>query len=101
MLQTITFAVLTIITCRYPSVWPLSLLAFRATAHALAFPRQERRLALGSVRPQEFTENPSQSSLLGHIFRKHVKPKKQHEIRELGSVRPVSFSLGLDNTVLY
>ncbi|XP_028984236.1 protein RRNAD1 isoform X2 [Betta splendens] len=67
---------------RYPSVWPLSLLAFRATAHALAFPRgcrQERR-----TRPEEFTENRSQSSLLGHIFRKHVKPKKQHEIRRLG-----------------
>ncbi|KAK2845075.1 hypothetical protein Q5P01_011734 [Channa striata] len=72
---------------RYPSVWPLSLLAFRATAHALAFPRecrQERGRVSGSVKPEEFTENQSQSSLLGHIFRKHVKPKKQHEIRKLG-----------------
>ncbi|KAI3361383.1 hypothetical protein L3Q82_012938 [Scortum barcoo] len=72
---------------RYPSVWPLSLLAFRATAHALAFPRecwQERGRAAGSAKPEEFLENQSQSSLLGHIFRKHVKPKKQHEIRKLG-----------------
>ncbi|XP_041798711.1 protein RRNAD1 isoform X3 [Chelmon rostratus] len=74
---------------RYPSVWPLSLLAFRATAHALAFPRDrrpERGRAAGSGKPDEFLENQSQSSLLGHIFRKHVKPKKQHEIRKLGTL---------------
>ncbi|XP_024124235.1 protein RRNAD1 [Oryzias melastigma] len=68
---------------RYPSVWPLSLLAFQATAHALAFPRQCNGGGL-LRRPKEFLENHSQSSLLGHIFRKHVKPKKQHEIRKLG-----------------
>lgn len=74
---------------RYPSVWPLSLLAFRASAHALAFPResgQSRGRAAGSEKPEEFSENQSQSSLLGHIFRKHVKPKKQHEIRKLGTL---------------
>lgn len=74
---------------RYPSVWPLSLLAFRATAHALAFPRgsrPQRGRATGSGKPDEFLKNHSQSSLLGHIFRKHVKPKKQHEIRKLGVV---------------
>lgn len=69
---------------RYPSVWPLSLLAFRATAHALAFPRQATYKGVGVSMPDEFVENHSQSSLLGHIFRKHVKPKKQHEIRKLG-----------------
>ncbi|XP_033837660.1 protein RRNAD1 [Periophthalmus magnuspinnatus] len=74
---------------RYPSVWPLSLLAFRATAHALAFPREDshnRDPSFGTVKPEEFQENQSQSSLLGHIFRKHVKPKKQHEIRKLGTL---------------
>ncbi|CAG6014419.1 unnamed protein product [Menidia menidia] len=74
---------------RYPSVWPLSLLAFRATAHALAFPRDSRDDQggiAGLLKPEEFLENQSQSSLLGHIFRKHVKPKKQHEIRKLGMV---------------
>ncbi|XP_068425107.1 methyltransferase-like protein 25B [Clinocottus analis] len=86
---------------RYPSVWPLSLLAFRATAHALAFPRACQRErgggggggggdggggGGGSVKPEEFLDNQSQSSLLGHVFRKHVKPKKQHEIRKLGSL---------------
>nr|XP_046254887.1 protein RRNAD1 [Scatophagus argus] len=70
---------------RYPSVWPLSLLAFRASAHALAFPRECRQDG-GSAKPEEFLENQSQSSLLGHIFRKHVKPKKQHEIRKLGKL---------------
>lgn len=72
---------------RYPAVWPLSLLAFRATAHALAFPRQHQpdgERFTGLMKPGEFLENQSQSSLLGHIFRKHVKPKKQHEIRKLG-----------------
>lgn len=70
---------------RYASVWPLSLLAFRTTAHRLAFPRdlQQDR---GAGRPEEFQENQSQSSLLRHIFRKHVKAKKQHEIRKLGMV---------------
>ncbi|XP_032367304.1 methyltransferase-like protein 25B [Etheostoma spectabile] len=76
---------------RYPSVWPLSLLAFRATAHALAFPRERcgaggRGGAAGSEKPEEFLHNQSQSALLGHAFRKHVKPKKQHEIRKLGQL---------------
>ncbi|XP_078108178.1 methyltransferase-like protein 25B isoform X1 [Sander vitreus] len=71
---------------RYPSVWPLSLLAFRATAHALAFPRECRRGRGTAEKPEEFLHNQSQSALLGHIFRKHVKPKKQHEIRKLGSL---------------
>ncbi|XP_072249851.1 methyltransferase-like protein 25B [Leuresthes tenuis] len=74
---------------RYPSMWPLSLLAFRATAHALAFPREcrdDRGSVTGLFKPEEFQKNHSQSSLLGHIFRKHVKPKKQHEIRKLGTL---------------
>ncbi|XP_037836337.1 protein RRNAD1 isoform X2 [Kryptolebias marmoratus] len=83
---------------RYPSVWPLSLLAFRATAHALAFPR-ERRVS-DSVKPEEFVENQSQSSLLRHIFRKHVKPKKQHEIRKLGMlVKQLSDQTGCRSVV--
>lgn len=74
---------------KYPSVWPLSLLAFRASAHALAFPRADdhnRDTFPGTVKPEEFQQNHSQSALLGHIFRKHVKPKKQHEIRNLGTL---------------
>ncbi|KAJ8288000.1 hypothetical protein COCON_G00006590 [Conger conger] len=74
---------------RYPSVWPLSLLAFRATAHALAFPRRTCDTAVQKVGTRgldEFQENHSQSSLLGHNFRKHVKPKKQHEINKLGQL---------------
>lgn len=71
---------------RYGSVWPLSLLAFRTTAHRLAFPR-ELQQDRGARKPEEFQENQSQSSMLRHIFRKHVKPKKQHEIRKLGVVR--------------
>ena len=75
-------------------MWPLSLLAFRATAHALSFPRQAGRQS-GPVDPvEEFLGNHSQSSMLGHIFRKHVKPKKQHEIRKLGMVQPTVMLYG-------
>ncbi|XP_060937359.1 protein RRNAD1 [Limanda limanda] len=71
---------------RYPTAWPLSLLAFRATAHALAFPRECRRERAGPVEPEQRQKNRSQRSLLDHIFRKHVKPKKQYEIDKLGTL---------------
>lgn len=63
-------------------MWPLTLLALKSTAYALAFTRTP-----GSQTPSEFLENPSQSSRLTAPFRKHVRPKKQHEIRRLGEVR--------------
>ncbi|XP_065757897.1 methyltransferase-like protein 25B isoform X3 [Muntiacus reevesi] len=66
---------------RYRSVWPLTLLALKSTAYALAFTRTP-----GFQTPSEFLENPSQSSRLTAPFRKHVRPKKQHEIRRLGEV---------------
>ncbi|KAK2902940.1 hypothetical protein QQF64_010185 [Cirrhinus molitorella] len=74
---------------RYPSVWPLSLLALRTAAHVLSFPRKApggHGQDTGAAVPEEFQSNQSQSSLLGHIFRKHVKPKKQHEICRLGTL---------------
>lgn len=64
-------------------MWPLTLLALKATASALAFTRTP-----GFHTPSEFQENRSQSSRLTAPFRKHVRPKKQHEIRRLGEVRP-------------
>ncbi|XP_069336494.1 methyltransferase-like protein 25B isoform X2 [Eulemur rufifrons] len=66
---------------RYRSVWPLTLLALKSTAYALAFTRTP-----GFHTPSEFLENPSQSSRLTAPFRKHVRPKKQHEIRRLGEL---------------
>lgn len=71
---------------RYRSVWPLTLLALKSTAYALAFTRTP-----GFQTPSEFLENPSQSSRLTAPFRKHVRPKKQHEIRRLGEVRWLAF----------
>ncbi|NXX31605.1 RRNAD protein, partial [Nicator chloris] len=59
------------------AVWPLSLLAFAAAARALAFPRG---CPGGSPHP------PCQSSHLHPLLRRHVKPKKQHEILRLGKV---------------
>ncbi|XP_074837096.1 methyltransferase-like protein 25B isoform X2 [Carettochelys insculpta] len=72
----------------YSTVWPLSLLAFKATAHKLAFSRTPCGRGSTSVdgRPEEFRENQCQSSKLQPLFRKHVKPKKQHEIWQLGKV---------------
>ncbi|KAL8184907.1 UNVERIFIED_CONTAM: hypothetical protein K2H54_032001 [Gekko kuhli] len=72
----------------YHSVWPLSLLAFKATAHALAFPRGPRGEAgtLVDGKPEEFRGNKWHSSKLHPLFRKHVKPKKQHEIRQLAQL---------------
>ncbi|XP_013363660.1 PREDICTED: protein RRNAD1 isoform X3 [Chinchilla lanigera] len=64
---------------RYRSVWPLTLLALKSTAYALTFTRTP-----SFQTPSEFLENPSQSSRLTAPFRKHVRPKKQHEIRRLG-----------------
>uniref|UniRef100_A0A9L0IML6 Methyltransferase like 25B n=1 Tax=Equus asinus TaxID=9793 RepID=A0A9L0IML6_EQUAS len=52
----------------------------------------------GFQSPSEFLENPSQSSRLTAPFRKHVRPKKQHEIRRLGEghlSRFMSLGLGL------
>ncbi|XP_049638230.1 methyltransferase-like protein 25B [Suncus etruscus] len=66
---------------RYRSVWPLTLLALKATASALAFTRTP-----GFDAPSEFRENHSQSSRLTAPFRKHVRPKKQHEIRRFGEL---------------
>lgn len=59
------------------TVWPLSLLAFTAATRALSFPRGQ----LG-VTPHP----PCQSPHLHPLLRRHVKPKKQHEIRCLGKV---------------
>ncbi|XP_060112696.1 methyltransferase-like protein 25B [Heteronotia binoei] len=72
----------------YPSVWPLSLLAFKATAHALAFPRGPRGEVgkLVDGKPEEFRGNQWHSSKLHPLFRKHVKPKKQHEIQQLAEL---------------
>ncbi|NWH41461.1 RRNAD protein, partial [Chloropsis hardwickii] len=63
------------------AAWPLSLLAFAAAARALAFPRESPGRSPGrSPRP------PCQSSQLHPLLRRHVKPKKQHEIQRLGEL---------------
>uniref|UniRef100_UPI00398E7945 methyltransferase-like protein 25B isoform X5 n=1 Tax=Pristiophorus japonicus TaxID=55135 RepID=UPI00398E7945 len=80
------------------SVWPLSLLAYRAAAHALAFPRQPREACSppphvpSGAGPggQEFRADCSHSPRISRLFCKHVKPKKQHEIQRLGAVREPS-----------
>uniref|UniRef100_A0A8D2IYV2 Ribosomal RNA adenine dimethylase domain containing 1 n=1 Tax=Varanus komodoensis TaxID=61221 RepID=A0A8D2IYV2_VARKO len=51
----------------------------------------------------EFQENPCQSCKLHPVFRKHVKPKKQHEIQKLGQghlSRYLAFGLHLSVTAI-
>uniref|UniRef100_A0A8C0IYC7 Methyltransferase like 25B n=1 Tax=Chelonoidis abingdonii TaxID=106734 RepID=A0A8C0IYC7_CHEAB len=56
-----------------------------------------------TTQPEEFRENRCQSSKLNPLFRKHVKPKKQHEIWQLGKghlSRFLAFGLGLSVTAI-
>ncbi|XP_069583664.1 methyltransferase-like protein 25B [Ranitomeya imitator] len=86
----------------YRSVWPLSLLALKVTAQTLSYQRTPRP-DVGSAdmkRPAEFQSNHCQSSLLDPLFRKHVKPKKQHEIQRLGKlVKKLSDVTGCNHVV--
>ena len=41
----------------------------------------------GHLRGERRGELGSQVAGLDHLFRRHVKPKKQHEIKHLGEVR--------------
>eukprot|EP00058_Branchiostoma_floridae_P010237 XP_002595725.1 hypothetical protein BRAFLDRAFT_200329 [Branchiostoma floridae] len=87
------------------TVWPLSLLAFRATAHSLALPRQACNLStllgqLGWVLPEEIRDGQLRSPELQHCFRRHVKPKKQHEILRLATtVKWLCDQVGCSNVV--
>ena len=64
------------------TVWPLSLLAFLASCHALQLPGQLD--AHGSVRPSADGRSPEEDQL-GVDLRRAVNPKKMHEIVHLGS----------------
>ena len=83
------------ISCRpaaVDKVYPLSLLAFVATAHTLSLSRTPSQQLDGGEREEEeeegwrFSGRVSQVTGLDHIFRRHVKPKKQHEIKNLAKV---------------
>ncbi|XP_071435666.1 methyltransferase-like protein 25B isoform X2 [Pithys albifrons albifrons] len=76
------------------ATWPLSLLAFAAAARALALPRGRPR---GSPCPPC---PPCQSPRLHPLLRRHVKPKKQHEIQRLGKLlRRLSRATGCERVV--
>ncbi|XP_065713862.1 methyltransferase-like protein 25B [Patagioenas fasciata] len=73
------------------AAWPLSLLAFAAAARTLAFPRGH---------PGTAPRPPCQSPRLHPLLRRHVKPKKQHEIRRLGKLlQRLSQATGCDRVV--
>ena len=109
-------------------VYPLSLLAFVATAHALSVSRQPPHRSRRQSEEKESVvlrgkgerESPekdggsggrdcssvrdrvsggergkvmSQVTGLEHVFRRHVKPKKQHEIKHLAEVHVYTYCL--------
>lgn len=76
-------------------VYPLSLLSFVTAAHSLSLSRRSPRQLSGreteekeeeEVRGGGTTRQISQVTGLDHVFRRHVKPKKQHEIKNLAKV---------------
>ena len=75
-------------------VYPLSLLSFVAAAHSLSLSRRpSRQLSRRETEEKEEeevrgggTRHISQVTGLDHVFRRHVKPKKQHEIKNLAKV---------------
>lgn len=66
----------------YTTVLPLSLLAFKTCCLNLGISRRYD----ASVDDGEFNMERCQSKMIDHIFRKHVKPKKQHELRKLVAI---------------
>ncbi len=81
------------------SVWPLSLLAFRGAVHSLSLKRQHveisdtflEEMVIGKIPERKNECNSTQIQdgqflRLEHCYRRHVKPKKQHEILALGQV---------------
>lgn len=65
------------------TVFPLSLIAFKVCCFQLPL---SRRYDVVQDDGEFNQKGASQSSLIKHIFRKHVNPKKQHEIRKLSKV---------------
>ncbi|XP_078489142.1 methyltransferase-like protein 25B [Ciona intestinalis] len=70
----------------YPKVWPLSLLAFKKTSEILTNLRNQHNL--------KYTGVVLQNKNLDSVFRRHVNPKKQHEISILSDVISKSFLKG-------
>ena len=73
-------------------VYPLSLLSFAAAAQAVALPRMPH------LQQTHGSDHRGQCQVEGveHLFRRHVKPKKQHEIKclaEVGAPQLQSFRL--------
>merc|ERR1719154_15499 len=101
-------------TPKYTEPWPLSLLALKQTIKYLSLPRApvgdlscvNTFLKPGdSFQSWEFesemlSESGGQHSSLKHVFRKHVKPKKQYEMCRLAKLTSsISGFLGTDKVL--
>ena len=67
----------------FSKVYPLSLLAFSSASHSLSLSRHPSSSAIHLGRDEK---GKAQLKGLDHLFRCHLKPKKQHEIKLLGEV---------------
>jgi len=73
------------------TVWPLELLALKASIKTYSLKRKpwsrERLVSALSIKEQESAEEwPGEFKKLQQVFRKHIKPKKKHEIIRMADV---------------
>ncbi|XP_078001200.1 methyltransferase-like protein 25B [Glandiceps talaboti] len=68
---------------KYSKVWPLSLLAYRATVHAIALRRTPQDGRDDDAVEHLLKKTSTSYEHLSRHYRRHVKPKKQYEICRL------------------
>lgn len=101
-------------TPKYKEPWPLSLLALKQTIKHLSLDRApvknltnvESFLKMPETpqswefEPELLSESGGQHAILKHVFRKHVKPKKQYEMCRLAKLTSsVSKSMSIDKVL--
>jgi len=100
---------------KYKEPWPLSLLALKQAIKHLSlvrspvqdltslhtFLQSQENIETGwEFEPELLSESGGQHASLKHVFRKHVKPKKQYEMCRLARlVSKVSDTLGIDKVL--
>jgi len=74
-------------------VWPLEILALKASIKTYSLKRtpwsRKRLISALSIADQSLVEWPEDFKSLHQVFRKHIKPKKKHEIIRMADVASV------------
>ncbi|XP_074650744.1 methyltransferase-like protein 25B [Tubulanus polymorphus] len=85
---------------QYGDVWPLSLLCYKATASSLSLPRTHYSSSSSSSSSADGDAGKQHVTSLSHCYRKHVKPKKQHEIKQLAKeIKKLSSDLNRSHVI--